>query len=51
MGKKLLKYWKNCLLDAERRERSLWREAKISLHFGDRIPEFVLRKEPPFAYV
>ena len=45
MDKKLLKYWKNCLLDAERRERSLRREAKISLRIGDRIPEFVLRKE------
>ena len=47
MNKKLLKYWKNCLLDAERRERSLRREAKISLRIGDRIPEFVLRKEIP----
>ena len=47
MDKKLLKYWKNCLLDAERRERSLRREAKISLRIGDRIPEFVLRKEIP----
>jgi hypothetical protein len=35
MDKKLLKYWKNCLLDAERRSRSLKKEARVTLRIGD----------------
>ena len=45
MDKKLLKYWKNCLLDAERRSRSLKKEARVTLRIGDKVPEFILRKD------
>lgn len=45
MDKKLLKYWKNCLLDAERRSRSLTKEARVTLRIGDKLPEFILRKD------
>ena len=50
MDKKLLKYWKNCLLDAERKNRSLKKEARITLRIGDKIPEFILRKDIPLLF-
>ena len=39
--------WKNCLLDAERRSRSLTKEARVTLRIGDKLPEFILRKDIP----
>lgn len=50
MDKKLLKYWKNCLLDAERRSRSLKKEARVILRIGDKVPEFILRKDIPLLF-
>ena len=50
MDKKLLKYWKNCLLDAERRSRSLKKEARVTLRIGDKVPEFILRKDIPLLF-
>ena len=50
MDKKLLKYWKNCLLDAERRSRSLTKEARVTLRIGDKLPEFILRKDIPLLF-
>ena len=50
MDKKLLKYWKNCLLDAERKSRSLKKEARVTLRIGDKVPEFILRKDIPLLF-
>lgn len=45
MDKRLFKYWKHCLLDAERRSRNVKKEAQVILTIGDRIPEFIRQKD------
>lgn len=46
MNQALLKYWKTCLQDAERRAIKP-KGAQIVLRIGDKTPEFILRKEIP----
>lgn len=41
MNKKLLKYWKNCLLDAEWSNSMFYKEPRVTLAFEDRMPESI----------
>ena len=41
MDKKLLKYWKNCLLDAEWSNSMFYKEPRVTLAFEDRMPESI----------
>lgn len=49
MDKKLLEYWKNCLLDAERKNISP-KEVRITLRIGDKTPEYILQKDIPTLF-
>lgn len=41
MNKKLLKYWKNCLLDAEWSNSMFYKEPRVTLAFEDCMPESI----------
>lgn len=41
MDKKLLRYWKNCLLDAEWSNSMFYKEPRVTLAFEDRMPESI----------
>lgn len=41
MDKKLLRYWKNCLLDAEWSNSMFYKEPRVTLAFEDRMPEAI----------
>lgn len=45
MDKKLLKYWKTCLLDAEWSNNSSNQEPRVTLRIGRRMPEYLLKKD------
>lgn len=45
MNKKLLKYWKNCLLDAEWSNSMFYKEPRVTLAFEDRMPESILEED------
>lgn len=45
MDKNLLKYWKNCLKDAEWSNSTFYQEPRIILRIGHRMPEFLRNKD------
>lgn len=45
MDKKLLKYWKTCLLDAEWSNTPSNQEPRVTLRIGRRMPEYLLKKD------
>lgn len=45
MDKKLLKYWKTCLLDAEWSNNPSNQEPRVTLRIGRRMPEYLLKKD------
>lgn len=45
MDKKLLKYWKNCLLDAEWSNSMSYKEPRVTLALEDRMPELISEEE------
>lgn len=45
MDKKLLKYWKTCLLDAEWSNSPSNQEPRVTLRIGRRMPEYLLKKD------
>lgn len=45
MDKKLLKYWKNCLLDAEWSNSMSYKEPRVTLVLKDRMPELISEED------
>lgn len=45
MDKKLLKYWKNCLLDAEWSNSMSYKEPRVTLALEDRMPELISEED------
>ena len=50
MNKKLLKYWKNCLLDAEWSNSMFYKEPRVTLAFEDRMPESIPEEDIELLY-
>ena len=49
LNQALLKYWKTCLQDAERRAIEP-KGARIILHIGNKTPEYILKKDIPTLF-
>lgn len=45
MDKKLLKYWKNCLLDAEWSNSMSYKEPRVTLALENRMPELISEED------